>query len=299
MLILDTIVHETIWGGDRLSGYVKTGAQSIGHLYSVYCRAGISNTILNGEHKGKRLNEVFPLWKSEFGMEDCGYFPLTIALTEADADLSIQVHPDDAAASGIEGKPRGKRESWYFLEAPHSGRIVNGCRTKEKEECARAAAADDYGRIIDYLEVKPGDYVFVEPGTLHAITAGSLVYEIEEGADDTYRFYDYGRLDGSGQKRELHVGKALLALHPEYKSVIKRYGADGVIGEKTYTTKKLVHIRGYKNESAALECVTVIKGSFYYDGAAVSEGMTVMLWPGECLADAPIGLAIISTWKKV
>lgn len=297
MLILKRITHNTIWGGPKISRYTGVEGDSIGHLYSVYCREGISNEVLNGEWKGRCLNEVFPLFKGEFGMSQYEYFPLTLALTEANENLSIQVHPDDAAANALEHKARGKRESWYFIEAPTSGTIINGCTCRDEAQEAQMIARGEFMAMADTLPVQVGDYVFVEPGTLHAITAGSLVFEIEEGADFTYRFYDYDRVDAQGNKRELHVEKATEALRLGLKSVVKTY--DGKeIQEKTYTTKLINDTPAYANESGTLECFTFVKGALNCDGIEVAPGSTILLWPGEQLDTRDVELAFVSKMRE-
>ncbi len=294
MIVLDTIVHETIWGGSRLSSFVTSGEQHIGHLYSVYGRDGVSNKILNGQWKGKFLNDVYPLFQADFGMET-EFFPLTIALTEADEDLSIQVHPNDEAASLMENKARGKRESWYFLIAPASGRIVNGCKIKNADACKKAIADNQYDSVIDTIPIKAGDYVFVEPGTLHSISAGSLVYEIEEGADFTYRFYDYDRMDQNGNKRELHTAKALTALDCTLQSKVTHDMKAG-IAEKTYATRKLENVTAYRNESGHMECFTVVYGSCVCDGVIVNHARSVLLWPDEVIGSMSVKLAFVAVY---
>ena len=286
MLVLKPIVHETIWGGPRIAAMTGAAGDRIGHLYSVFCRSGISNEILNSPWKGRHLNDVFPLWREQFGMEKYPYFPLTLAITEADDDLSIQVHPDDAAADRMEHMARGKRESWYFLQAPSSGYIYNGCLCGSEQETAGHLRAGRYLDMTDRLKVSAGDYVFVEPGTLHSIAAGSLVYEIEEGADFTYRFYDFDRVGPDGRPRELHVEKASAALNICRKSAVRRYNGTDWMEEETYLTRKLENIERYRNESVTVECVTLIAGHALCDGAALGPGMTALLWPGESVEGA-------------
>lgn len=297
MLILKRIVHTTIWGGPKISRLAGVEGDSIGHLYSLYCREGVSNEILNGEWKGRCLNEVFPLFKDKVRMAEYEYFPLTLALTEAQENLSIQVHPNDKAAQKLEHRARGKRESWYFIDAPTSGTIINGCTCHDKEQEREMIKQCQFMEMADTLAVKNGDYVFVEPGTLHAITAGSLVFEIEEGSDFTYRFYDYNRVDAQGNPRELHVEKATSALDINLKSVVKAYNGQE-IKEKTYSTKLINNINKYTNESATLECFTLVKGLLNADGIAVSPGSTILLWPGESLNTCQVQLAFVSKIRE-
>ena len=278
MLILKTIIHNTIWGG---------------HLYSLYCREGISNEILNGAWKGQCLNDVFPFLKADFNLAHYPYFPLTLALTDARLNLSIQVHPNDQMARQLEHQTRGKRESWYFIRAPHSGTIINGCTCRDKADEENMIRHGEFLKMADTLPVKVGDYVFVEPGTLHAITAGSLVFEIEEGSDSTYRFYDYDRVDADGNPRELHLDKAITALDIRLKSKVQTCSGHE-IREKTYATRLITNTATYQNESATLECFTFVEGSLVCHDLQVDEGSTLLLWPGEILDTSQVRLAFIS-----
>lgn len=293
MLLLKRIVHNTIWGGPKISRLAGVKGDSIGHLYSLYCRNNVSNEILNGEWRGRLLNDVFPLFKDEMGMNCYEYFPLTLALTEARENLSIQVHPNDEAANALEHSARGKRESWYFIDAPLSGTIINGCTCRDKAQEAQMIANGQFMEMADTLPVDKGDYVFVEPGTLHAITAGSLVFEIEEGSDFTYRFYDYDRVDSQGNKRELHVEKATCCLDIGLKSKVKAYNGQEIV-EKTYTTRLIKNLDDYTNESNTIECFTFVEGNMSCDGLDVAPGSTILMWPGERLSIKNVELAFVS-----
>ena len=293
MLLLKRIVHNTIWGGPKISRLTGVKGDSIGHLYSLYCRNNVSNEILNGEWRGRLLNDVFPLFKDEMGMNCYENFPLTLALTEARENLSIQVHPNDEAANALEHSARGKRESWYFIDAPLSGTIINGCTCRDKAQEAQMIANGQFMEMADTLPVDKGDYVFVEPGTLHAITAGSLVFEIEEGSDFTYRFYDYDRVDSQGNKRELHVEKATSCLDIGLKSTVKAYNGQEIV-EKTYTTRLIKNLDDYTNESNTIECFTFVEGNMSCDGLDVAPGSTILMWPGERLSIKNVELAFVS-----
>ena len=58
---------------------------------------------------------------------------------------------------------------------------------------------------LNTLSVAPGDVIFVDAGTVHAIWPGSVLLETQQNCDLTYRMYDYGR------PRELHIEKSLEA----------------------------------------------------------------------------------------
>jgi len=46
---------------------------------------------------------------------------------------------------------------------------------------------------LNMLYVAPGDLIFVDAGTVHAIWPGAVLLETQQNCDLTYRMYDYGR----------------------------------------------------------------------------------------------------------
>ena len=63
--------------------------------------------------------------------------------------------------------------------------------------------------VLNSVKVKKGDLFFIEAGTVHAIGKGTLIAEIQQNSNSTYRVYDYGRLGKDGKPRELHIDKAV------------------------------------------------------------------------------------------
>ena len=278
MLILDTYEHETIWGGNRLSG--ERGGK-VGHLYSVITEDKMASKILNGPYAGTTFRDYFKNNKSDIGMSEYSEFPFTVALVDANDDLSIQVHPNDKTAQLLENKKYGKNESWYFLDAPTSGRIYNGCVCKNKEELRAKIDEMKFDGLTDTLPVQTGDYIYIEAGTLHSLTRGSLVYEIEENCNLTYRFYDFNRKDDFGNNRETHIEKAFQVINVVKKSIAKKYLGAECITERRYSTQLLSNLTEYKNTGVDLACFTLLEGSFCLDGIEVVMGMSVLVLPGE------------------
>ena len=65
----------------------------------------------------------------------------------------------------------------------------------------------DQGRwkeLIREIPVKKGDFVQIDPGTVHAIKGGIVLLETQQSSDITYRLYDYDRLQ-NGKPRQLHI----------------------------------------------------------------------------------------------
>lgn len=295
MIILDTVAHETIWGGQKLVPYAKEKVDKIGHLYSLCCEKGLENHILNGRYKGKAFQEYFLDVREQYGLSQYEEFPLIIALVEANDNLSIQVHPDDVVAKEEEGAAYGKNESWFFLEAPKSGTIFNGCLAENNMQVEVKMQEDDLMSVVDELAVRAGDYVYVEAGTLHALSAGSFLYEIEENSPWTYRMFDYRRVDANGKTRELHIDKAMKALKVHLKSEAVALGVEKQ-EERRYILQKLEMLTEYKNTSDTLQCVTFIRGEALLEDCQVTVGTTVVLEPGESIR-GNIELAMVAQPK--
>lgn len=287
MLVIDTIVHETIWGGDRLTPYSGSNSKKIGHLYSLISNGELESKILNGKYKGQLFRKYFDDNKEHFGLAKYKELPFLLALVDATDDLSLQVHPNDEMAKKLENADFGKNESWYFIEAPKNGKIYDGCKAKTSEELKQKVAEGRYDDVIDYLVVTPEDYVYIKAGTMHAMAAGSLVYEIEENCNATYRVYDFDRIDKDGKKRPLQTDKALDSIIVTNKSKAERYELGVEKKERLYSTKLMKNVSEYVNKTKTIECLTFLKGESILDNCKIHKGVTVVLEPNEKIAINP------------
>ena len=105
----------------------------------------------------------------------------------------------------------GKTEAWLILDAPEGAELVYGIREgvtldQLRKACEAGSAVEELIRRVD---VHPGDVCMIPSGCVHAIGAGIMLYEIQQSSDITYRFYDWDRVDSKGNRRELHLEKAL------------------------------------------------------------------------------------------
>lgn len=117
--------------------------------------------------------------------------------------LSVQVHPNDRQARRL-GFPHGKEECWLILDAEPDAVVGLGLKkTVSASKLKAAAMVGEIEQLIDWKPVKAGDFIYVPPGTIHAIGAGISLVEIQQNVDITYRIYDYGR------PRELHLDDAM------------------------------------------------------------------------------------------
>ena len=134
---------------------------------------------------------------------------MLIKLIDAKENLSIQVHPSDEYALKNENS-YGKTEMWYILDnEPGAGLYVGLKRDYSKKEIEELLRSGKILDALNFFPVKRGDYFLIKSGTIHAIGKGVQLIEIQQNSNLTYRLYDYNRTDKFGNKRELHIDKAL------------------------------------------------------------------------------------------
>ncbi len=187
-LLLQPLDKPYIWGSE---------------LWSLSCHPAGTCAVVNGPEAGRPLTEVLADW---------GYtnpFPWLIKIINAKNPLSVQVHPDDAYAARVENQ-QGKTEMWYILDADEGASLIYGFnQTLSLEEFEQHIKNGTLGEAVCTVPVQKGDVFFIPAGTLHAIGAGLKIAEIQQSSDVTYRVWDYDRTDAQGNKRPLHIEKAL------------------------------------------------------------------------------------------
>ena len=116
-------------------------------------------------------------------------------MLEAHQNLSLQVHPDHVTAQRLGGGARGKTECWFVLAAEPESRLYLGLDPEvDRSLFSSSAGSADLVDLVTSHPVRAGQFVFVPPGTVHAIGAGVTLVEIQENSDTTYRLFDWGTL---------------------------------------------------------------------------------------------------------
>lgn len=150
-----------------------------------------------GEFGSRRIGEIW------FSPPEGAASAIMVKFLFTSSRLSIQVHPDDAAATAA-GYPRGKEECWLVLEAEPGAKLGVGLtREATREQLQEAALSGAIVDMLDWRAAKPGDFVYNRAGIIHAIGAGLTLVEVQQNVDCTYRLYDYGR------PRPLHLKEGL------------------------------------------------------------------------------------------
>jgi len=204
---------EYLWGGKRL--VTEFGKECTGEImaesWELSCHPDGPSIIANGEYKGKTLIEYMNEVGKKVWGSNCrqfSEFPILIKFIDAKQNLSVQVHPSNEYALKHE-KQYGKTEMWYVVDCDQDAVLSYGLkRAVTKKELVKYIEENSLTEILNVVPIKPGDVFFIEAGTLHAIGAGTLIAEIQQNSNVTYRVYDYDRVGADGRPRELHVEKA-------------------------------------------------------------------------------------------
>ncbi|TAL67432.1 MAG: mannose-6-phosphate isomerase [Bacteroidetes bacterium] len=219
-LKFENILKEKVWGGNALVKlYNKKPVTSslIGESWEISALEGDKSVVSNGFLAGNNIEELIEVYMGDitgdsifekFGNE----FPLLIKFIEAREDLSVQVHPGNALAKERH-QAYGKTEMWYILESEKGSKIFTGFREGVTKEMYETALSN--GQLVDLLNIEnseAGDVFFTTAGRVHAIGAGTVLIEIQQSSDITYRIFDWNRKNTGKKNREIHTELALDAI---------------------------------------------------------------------------------------
>ncbi|OBS62742.1 mannose-6-phosphate isomerase [Enterococcus mundtii] len=209
-LFLKPVFQEKIWGGSRLRSVFGFDIPNdkIGEDWAISAHPHGVSVVENGPFKGWKLDDLWKEHKELFGHPSEPVFPLLIKILDAEDDLSVQVHPDDAYGMPHEGE-LGKTECWYIIDAEPGAEIIYGHHAKTREELAEMIKDSRWDDLLKKVPVKKGDFFYVPSGTIHAIGKGIMILETQQSSDTTYRVYDYDRKDDEGNARELHIQQSI------------------------------------------------------------------------------------------
>lgn len=209
-LLFQPVYKDYIWGGERI---IKRFHRSVppgkyAESWEVSDHKDGMSIVENGSLKGTTLHELFTNQKQALLGEDSHYerFPLLIKIIDAQQNLSVQVHPDDASAAKYGGE--AKTESWVVLDAAEDSLVYAGLKKQyPQEEILQKLPTEEVLSLMRTVHVKKDDVIFIPGGRLHAIGAGSMVFEVQQNSNTTYRVYDFGR------GRPLHMKEAKQVMH--------------------------------------------------------------------------------------
>lgn len=214
LLFMKPIYKDYIWGGTRLKEIFGKDSpfEMTAESWEISTNdAGLSAVKNLNEMTLKELFDDKTKREEIFGTktESMDKFPLLIKFIDAKDNLSVQVHPDDKYASQFE-QDTGKTEMWYVMDCDEEASIICGMKeTVKQEEIADIILKGNIRNNLKQVPIHKGDVIYIPSGTVHAILKGTLICEIQQNSNLTYRVYDWDRIGKDGKPRELHIQKAI------------------------------------------------------------------------------------------
>ena len=217
------VYMQRIWGGNLLQKSLKRqdlpeldgNSDPIGESWEITDRDDAQSVVTDGALAGKTLGELIAhygqtllgsLWKG-------GRFPLLVKFIDAGQRLSLQVHPDENYCRTSQDGAEPKTEMWYIADCENYGEILAGLAPRtSKDQLIEALNQPRVADLLQRFPSKVGDSYFIQAGTVHAIGAGNLIFEIQQNSDTTYRISDWGRVDKDGNPRKLHLEQGIKAI---------------------------------------------------------------------------------------
>ncbi len=276
----EPILKEMIWGGDKICQIINVdNKKRIGENWTLSCRDDAMSVIESGKNKGLKFKDLIDANKKEILGDlfvENESFPILVKIIHAKDNLSIQVHPNDFYAIEQLGLPYGKTEMWYVIDAEPNSKLVAGLKANvTKEIFVEAIKNNTVMEYLNYVDIKKGDVIDIPAGLVHTITSGLLIAEIQQNSDTTFRVYDYDRIDDKGNKRELHIERALDVI--DFSGELKN---DLILGETSnigdteftkyidndfFTVDKYTITNSYEDKSLVdrFSIITVVEGEGY------------------------------------
>ena len=268
-LFMEPIYKDYIWGGTRLKEYLKKDVET--DTVAESWEISTNNAGLSKIQTGQTLKELFEdetVKEEIFGTKtkDMKEFPLLIKFIDAKDNLSVQVHPDDEYALKYEND-KGKTEMWYVMDCDEDAKIICGIKKNIKqEEISKTIHEGKIREILNEVAIHKGDVIFIPSGTIHAILKGTLICEIQQNSNLTYRVYDWDRVGNDGKPRELHIEKAIDVIDVETKPrIVHTIGEENkmIVENEFFKVERIVVDKEYRDKSneETFYAMNILEGS--------------------------------------
>lgn len=296
-LKFDPIYQYRLWGGRKLEHLLSKPLpkdEPIGEAWVLSDRKDHASKVSDGKLKGTTITGLMEDFRYEI-MGRMGdhfdHFPLLLKFLDCNEVLSVQVHPSDIQKEYIPNGDSGKTEAWVVLETGGDSRIYAGLKKgTSKENLLKSIQDKSVADRLHSFVPKKDDAVFIHSGTVHTL-GGTVVFEVQENSDVTFRLYDWDRTDAkTGKPRELQVDKAIACIdfdQVDIGPVTPVKNQDIKNAEKLFDNEhfKLWRIEskseftvGFKDEPTILVC-TEGKGTMMYNNEeyAIGKGEVMLL----------------------
>jgi mannose-6-phosphate isomerase len=224
-LRFEPVLKRYLWGGRRLEtvlGKPLPPGEDYAESWEIADHPAGQSVVSAGPLKGATLGELVACHGVALLGEHAPQprFPLLFKLLDAQKDLSVQVHPNDAAAALLTPPDLGKTEAWVVLHAEPGSLIYAGLKPGvDRALLQQKLEQGQCEECLHSFEPQAGDCLFIPAGVVHALGSGLVIAEIQQASDTTFRLFDWNRVGPDGQPRPLHIEQSLNAIAYGYGPV--------------------------------------------------------------------------------
>ena len=313
-LRFEPLFRRYIWGGRRLATLLDKpiGPEECAESWEIVDHNEDQSVVKFGELTGKKLGELIeqfpeqllgrPVWQrvssSTVPTKLKGRFPLLLKFLDANRNLSVQVHPDDAIGATLNPPDLGKTEAWYVMHTDPGAKIYAGLKSGVGEKEFRDAITNGTTEeLLHCIEPDTGDCIFIRAGTMHAIGAGLLIAEIQQASNTTFRVFDWNRVDKDGNPRALHIEESLHStdfelgpVQPSIPEPTEYQNAETLIANDKFVMRRWNVDSSFEIKDDKMHILAVTKGSIQVENDPSAEPLSMgntMLLPA-CLPSVQI-----------
>lgn len=280
-----------LWGSQKLStnfNFDLPKNTPIGEAWLVSAHPNGMSYVLNGKYQGLSLADLFQQYPNLFAnIDSTGHiinkeYPLLTKILDANDSLSVQIHPDDEFAKK-NYQSLGKTECWYILDCLPKAKIILGHNAKTKEQFKQWIEKGQWNKLLKYVPIKKDQFIYVPSLKIHGLLAHTIVFELQQSSDITYRLYDYDRKDEFGNLRKLHLQEASeIILIPDENSSEASAHDNYLVDNSFFKLIKIVNIgkKQYSYPNTRWLQISVLDGNGIIDDNNIKKGDSFILTNG-------------------
>ncbi|MBE4703828.1 type I phosphomannose isomerase catalytic subunit [Spiroplasma platyhelix] len=285
IIFLKPAFVEKIWGNQKLKQQFNFDFPEnilIGEAWLISGLEQGMSYVLNGEFQGYSLKQLYQDQPQLFGFPTEKEYPLLTKILDVSDNLSVQIHPDDKYAKKHH-LSYGKTECWYVLDCSSGQKVVYGHHAQTKEQLMQWLDENKFDQLLNYLTIAKDQFIYVPSLKIHGLLANTLVFELQQSSDITYRLYDYNRVDKSGDSRDLHLKEAKdIIVCPDQNSSEANGHDDYLVDNQFFKLVKIANQdkQSYHFPEAKWLQVSVLKGQGTIDTTNIKLGDSFILVNG-------------------
>ncbi len=231
---LEPFFNRGVWGGHWCKDVLKGGLDKENTAWGMTGWMNFQNALAKlGNHEfrivGRDIVQYRPI--QFLGNQNYFWFGYNCPVgcdfldTWGGGNLSLQVHPDISYAQEQFNFPFGHYESYYMLDTSEDSLVYLGIKEGVKKADLVKAFKDaqitgefDDEKWINSFPMKKHDHIYIPSGTIHASGKNTLVLEINPIGFQTFKLWDWGRIDADGKPRPINIAHGENVIQERYQT---------------------------------------------------------------------------------